>query len=352
MGKHFIVLALGLASTALASAPKPGTVTAGLTALQAQDLRVATIAYRLATRGAPLCRTLRPWSGMLVQDLGQYSVDARPVAGSLFHLDRGPAVEAVVAGGPAANAGVVEGDRLLAVNGEAPADLATTRARTNGDYAGMAALLAQLRAAFARGPVVLTLEREKRLVTATVRGTPGCASDVQLVPGSKQNASADGSTVILSTAIAVELDDIGLAFLIAHEMSHNILGHRARLDEQGVTHGLFSGMGGNAAAIRRTEEEADYHALFLMRRAGFDADAVAPVWRSFQRAHGPGFLADATHLNGEARVRFLDLTAAQIAALEVAGGSIMPDLTTVPALATRARSRAAETEPAKPRSGR
>ncbi len=136
---------------------------------------------------------------------------------------------------------------------------------------------------------------------------------MQVVPETVHNASADGSNAILSSAIVEETRSDGeLAFLIGHEMSHNILGHTTRLMKEKVSFGLFAGIGANAAKIRATEQEADYWGLYLAASAGYDPAAGAVFWQRYDEKHG-SFLADATHLNGDTRVRYLTLIARESA---------------------------------------
>src|SRR3546814_17247433 len=52
-------------------------------------------------------------------------------------------------------------------------------------------------------------------------------------------------------------DDAELAAAIAHELAHNILRHRARLDAAGVDRGLAKQFGRNARMFKQTEIEAD-----------------------------------------------------------------------------------------------
>lgn len=306
----------------------------GLEALRAEDLRVASIGYALATRGLPICTRTRPQAGLLLHDLSQYAPAFRADAVALFALGQGPAVEAVVAGSPAALAGIRAGDRLVAID-DAPVAAPVTGKK--GSYAAMDALQQRWRAAVAAGPVAVTLERAGQPLRVRVTGAPGCASDVQVVPEAGDNASADGTNAILSSAIVESArSDDELAFLIGHEMSHNILGHTARLKRENVSYGIFSGIGGNAAKIRATEQEADYWGVYLAAQAGFDPAAAAAFWRRYVEKHG-SFLADKTHLNGDTRVRYLTLIAEEIARTRAAGAPLAPDLARVPALADRAR---------------
>ncbi len=120
------------------------------------------------------------------------------------------------------------------------------------------------------------------------------------------NAEADGRYVQVTSAIVdyVASDD-ELAVVIGHELAHNIRGHRAALDAQGVGTGLFSKFGKNAAKTRATEIEADRLGLYLMARAGYDPEAAPAFWRRFGREHGAGIFADATHPGWRKREEYL-----------------------------------------------
>ena len=133
------------------------------------------------------------------------------------------------------------------------------------------------------------------------------------MPGKRLNASADGTYVQLTTAVIdfVRNDD-ELALVIAHELSHNILKHREKLDAQGVSRGLFRSFGKNPGRIRATENEADRLALRLMHKAGFDI-AVAPAfWDRFGRETSHGIFSDGTHASRKERVAIAE---AEIAAI-------------------------------------
>ena len=74
-------------------------------------------------------------------------------------------------------------------------------------------------------------------------------------------------------------DDADIAVVVAHELAHNILRHRARLDAAGISRGLFAEVGRNGRLIRRTEDEADLLGLHLLRNAGYDPASAPRFWR-------------------------------------------------------------------------
>src|SRR3546814_7590243 len=57
---------------------------------------------------------------------------------------------------------------------------------------------------------------------------------------------------------------------IAHELAHNILRQRERLEAKGVNYGLLSGIGRNVGYFRQTELEADILSVSLPANAHYD----------------------------------------------------------------------------------
>ncbi|MDB5662697.1 MAG: hypothetical protein JWN59_1035 [Sphingomonas bacterium] len=298
-----------------------------LQALAAQDLRVATIAFRLLVGGVGICRAQAPASGLLVHDALQYAASLRPTARALFGFEDGPAVLAVVPGSPADRAGIAAGDTIRAIDG---APIATGERpepdRRRPSFAVTADVEARLAQAFDKGAVTLTLARAggpARIVR--IEPVPACRSGVELQPASKRNAWSDGQSVVVTTAMLETTgSDDELAVVIGHEVAHNLLNHRARLDAAGVGKGLFSRIGPKAKQVRESEGEADYLGIYLVARAGYDPAAGAGFWSRYGAAHGDGFLADATHPGWRERVAKLASTASEIAAKRAAGAPLVP----------------------------
>ena len=303
-----------LAVAALLGAARPAEPDAALVAslrvLAAKDLRVATVAYHLQAASLPICTVRTALPGMIVQDASQYRADVRPAAARALGLADLPAVTAVVAGGPADTAGIHVADALVAVNGVAMTDIlpgSTTRA-ADGDR--FTALVARLADAFGHGPVTLTMRRDGRIRTVVLRGTPACASLVQLDLAADRNAGADGHIVTVAQGLLdfVRNDD-ELALVVGHELAHNMLGHRD----------VIVADGGRALG-RRTEREADHWGLYLCAWAGYDVDAAAPFWRRMARAGKlRSLFPDGLHPAYADRIRNLSREAASIRARRAAG---------------------------------
>jgi predicted Zn-dependent protease len=123
---------------------------------------------------------------------------------------------------------------------------------------------------------------------------PGCGGEFSLAAGQSLSAWSDGSHVVVSRGMVkfAKTDD-ELAFVVAHEMAHNMLRHAEQL--HGVPTGFASNFGSHAARIKRTEIEADSLAVVLMQRAGYDPDMAITFlkragkrrWWGFSTTH-PG----------------------------------------------------------------
>jgi len=295
----------GPAALAVAGPAADAGLADALAALAHQDLRVASIGYRLATANSTRCSVLQPQAGLLFHAREQYGPAAQAALTGLGHK---LTVLAVVAGSPADHAGILAGDAVTAIAGQ----MIAPRSGHN-DYTRVAAANMMLANALAIGAVPLAIVRDGNPFTVMIEPKPGCASDFQVLPDSKVNASADGHLVSVTSALAdYAADDDQLAVVIAHEMAHNILGHRAQLDAAKVDRGFLGKFGRNADRIRETEIDADRLSITLLAGAGYPPDAAIAFWRRFDRDHGHGIFADATHLNGKARIRLIEAEIARL----------------------------------------
>lgn len=314
--RHLVLPALLLVAAPAHADP------AEFTALQSYDQRLATVGNRLATGAADLCADARPLPGFAVHALAQYSPATRADVRAAFGIDDRPAILAVVPTSAAARAGLMAGDAIVTVDGEGVAPFTPGK---RGDYAEVGALEQRIEGALAHPPLVLGIDRKGQRLDISFTPEKGCPTRFQVLTSEEMNAGADGAYVQVSVRIMdfAENDD-ELALLVAHELAHNILHHRERLDAQHVSRGLLSAFGKNRTRIRATEQQADRLAIWLVARAGYDIDAAPAFWDRLGRKTGFGIFSDGTHDGRAERVAGAREEIAAIKALEAAGKPLDP----------------------------
>ena len=279
----FVALATlpqGAAAQRDGAGPAATAEAAGSSTLRRDDLRVGTVAYRLARAGAARCTVKYPLTGILWHHLVEYEPRDRATMIERHSLDRGPGVLSVIGGSPAAAAGLAAGDTLLAVAGRSfPTGAAVAAEPKREKWRRRAEdSEAMLEEALRTGPAELRLLRNGREMSVTLGSEPGCLGRVRLARSTQVNAFATGRTVVMTTAMLAFLrSDDELAVVLGHELAHNIFGHPATRTEEG----LLAGLGIKASAMWKREEAADRFGLRLVADAGFDLEAAIPFWRRY-----------------------------------------------------------------------
>jgi hypothetical protein len=245
-----------------------------LDGLRQADARVAAIAWRLQTANVATCRDVVSLPGFSIETLDQYTAAERAEATAAFALHDLPQVSAVVPDSAAAKAGLAVGDEIAQID-----DVALPRVRGGpASYDTTAAAEAAIAASLAHSPAKLTL----KFRTINLSGDPGCASQVQLVPGARLDASADGHYVQISGAMyQLADDDAELAFVIAHELAHNLFPEAKRVT-------------GSGKGQRAAELAADRRAIAMIDRAGYDVSKVVPFLQRVSRKRALSWL-DESH---------------------------------------------------------
>lgn len=277
-----------------------------LLALQRLDARVQSIGWRLAQGNARFCRTRALGVGLQLHDVYNYD-DPAGVRRSLG-LASDIAVAAVAAGGPAERAGVRANDALGEVAGQPVGRL--PRARP-GDYARLARLHDGIDAALAaKGSVELAVLRGDRPLRLAIPGEEVCASRFELLTDGGR-AAADGTRVIVSRRFVEFLtEDEQLAALLAHELAHNVLQHRLRLNAQGRTW----------SNIRATEREADRLSVWLLANAGYDPAAAVRFMGTWGPANDHGIFSSPDHDRWRTRLRLIEQELVRLTAARAARG--------------------------------
>ena len=163
------------------------------------------------------------------------------------------------------------------------------------------------------------------------------------------NAYANGKMAVIYPAMVDFLkSNDQLAFVLSHEMAHNVMHH---IDKQksNANYGLAIGMLGDIAAgmervnskgafsktganaATRTyspefEAEADYVGLYIMARAGYNIDKAPDVWRIMSQTQPDAIYVTTTHPNNPARTIAMTKTVAEIHAKQRAHQPLIPNI--------------------------
>jgi hypothetical protein len=293
--------------------------------------RLHRVGAAVLLANADLCGDMvAPLAGLEVLDLDALGDDWRPAFARELGQDAGVVVISAPAGSPAAEAGILPGDRILAVGGlELPA---------KGGKAFAKALDTALKTG---GPVALRLAREGREAQASIAPRQACASEIILFPEKDVNALATGDQIFVFQGLLgfVRSDD-ELALIVGHELAHNSQKHiRAKMGNRalgaivgsalqvltGLPVGSLIADAGGALNSQGFEAEADYVGLYHSARAGFDIAHAPELWRRMA-VQTPGAIAyGSTHPATSERFVLLEATAREIEGKRTRGEALRPE---------------------------
>lgn len=270
------------------------TQVAAYHALIEQDLRLATIGYRLAWANAPFCAQKSRELGWVLHDEQQYPDKQAAAAAFTFRLPVSAA--AIVEGAPADRAGMRVGDGLAAFNDDIRVWNESGQSKANGRR--LEPVLDAIGHDLATtAPIEVVMDTAQGIRVFKLDPPAVCTSRFWVDVRDSKDAGADGMKVrITSGMMQFVADDNELAAVVAHEFAHNILGHRARLDAV---------KRGKTKAILATEIEADRLSVWLMSNAGYDPTAALRFTERYGRKYGLGIFSEGTHLRWKNRVKLM-----------------------------------------------
>lgn len=276
--------------------------------IRASDLEMATIGWRLASANAPLCDVLEPGLGLQLHTLDQFSQQMRDSARSHFKFATPVAIEGVIAGGPAAQAGLRPDDSVVRIGS---VDIAASKGKP-GTTDRLVAVQSEVAKLPPAEPIEIQAIRDGVPLTVGVQPVPACRSRFELELADDFGASADGSMVQISSKLLDTYHGDRAAAAVAHEFSHNILHHRVRLEARGVTFGMLSGFGGSVKYFRQTELQADILSVYLLANAGYDPKAAPDFWRDFGPKHAGSIFNSRSHPHWRDRITTLEAEISRI----------------------------------------
>ncbi|MEL7197894.1 MAG: hypothetical protein AAGL10_06215 [Pseudomonadota bacterium] len=276
-----------------------------IAAFQAKDQLLQNVGWKIAHGNAAFCDNVIPSIGLQLQDLASYGDPE--VARAAFGLKGDFAVQTAARGSPSALSGYFRTNREISRLGaqdpnawETEKRMAWQRLTRAHDFVDEAlAKTGAISVRFADGE------------TTTVQAKPACATRFELASRNSK-AVAEGKRVVVGEKfVGFSYSEEIFAGAVAHELAHNLLGHRAWLDRNKR----------KRRHIRLTEREADRLMPWLMANAGYDPQSAVTFMETWGPKHDGGLFRSRTHDGWDERAEFIAAELPQIAELMKATGN-------------------------------
>lgn len=286
------VLAAAALASCLSAPVLAAQIPSDFAELRAKDTRVLRIGYELATGNAAFCDRVTPSIGLLLHDVGAYG-EAGDL-GRALGLQGAIGVQAVVPGSPAEKAGLSTDQSITLVDGLNVGEIELDRQKR---WKRLETVLKRLDRSLAEtGTLTIAMMSGVEAAEITIEGVPACRSRFEVGQVGKR-AVADGERVVIGTEFPGHAyPDELLAAVMAHELAHNVLGHRAWFDANG---------GRKQRAVRLTEREADRLMPWLLANAGYPPSAATRFMQTWGPSHSGGIFRKRTHDGWDERAEFI-----------------------------------------------
>ena len=138
------------------------------------------------------------------------------------------------------------------------------------------------------------------------------------------NAHADGHTIIVNPEmVAFAKSDTHLAFVLAHETAHQIMGHfNVQPRSQAL---LFLGEPPVRRNLSSIESQADYVGLYVLANAGYPVEKAIDFWGRLSHA-GLNGDDNGSHPSTASRSNAMQKTALEIRAKQRQHIALLPDM--------------------------
>lgn len=276
---------------------------AAIEEFQQLDQRLQDIGWNLVRSNADFCPLTRQSIGLQLQDTASYG--APDIARKALGLAGDFAVQTAARGSPSAQGGFYRNREIVDIGGFAINEWA---AGPRLDWRRLVRVHDEIDAALeSDGEVTFEFSDTS---TRTVRPVIICQTRFELA-GDSERAVADGARVIIGARFpGFAYQDALFAAAIAHELAHNLLGHRDWLDRNGR----------KRSNIRATEREADKLMPWLLANAGYDPAAAARFFREYKPRSGGAFFLRGSHDDWDKRAAAVEAELPKIAAGLESGG--------------------------------
>ncbi len=295
-----------------------------------QQKRVWRIAGVLNRAALDVCeeKIAHNFGVFVLPDIDSFEEDWREISRSAGHKAN-PVLGEVLANSGAEAGGLKSGDEILTIGEhvfEGPEGM------TWNDYAEADPIEA--------GRHSIVLNRNNERITLFVSTQEYCDYPISIYDDGSLNAYADGEEMYITPRMVnFTADDQALAFVISHELAHNIMAHidsktvnamgglvvdLAILFATGVdTSGAFSNLGGQLYS-KEFEAEADYIGLYLMAKAGMEIDGAEDFWRNLTVEVGSTNEFSQTHPSSPERFVAMEKTIEEIKGQIARGEKLQP----------------------------
>lgn len=304
---------------------------AALRDLVAQQARLYRVAAPLLVSNPSLCRhSARNLLGFTAKNRYSYSSEFIDAAHNVLGLDDQLQVVDVMAGSGAATAGVQSGDKLVAVNG------IPVPQGANAEHQAGAILGPEIAEHMS---ISLTVNRNGTDMTMKVPLTHACAFLVLSGKTDQINTYADGVRVMVTNGMMnAAKSDEELAYVLANEMAHNVLGHPNKSHTHDSVAKIIENLSRlhpdlpdpTATSLKPSTAEqeiaADRLGLYMSARAGFGVANANAFWSHLAQEDQ---LSDygayaATHSLNTARLNAITRVANEIKAKQSAKKALTP----------------------------
>lgn len=270
--------------------------------------RVDALAWPLLRGNAELCRhKMEPALGMRLMDGPSLAATLKLRAKDMAQIGWGsaPQVATLAPEGPAAQAGLLPGDQIVAIAGKA--------VPTHSSLKDVTSYWAQ---ALRQSTADLSLQVRRsngQEESITVKAQITCQLPIRVIPADAVNASTNGRVMTVNASLVRTLtDDRQVQMVLAHELAHAVLRH----PRKAVMNSLVSGgavlgtaastlgsladtglrflgirtprplgrMGAELATYpygRDFEREADYVGVYMLARAHIDLTGIEDLFMTF-----------------------------------------------------------------------